>query len=233
MPANDQDKQAPVAPGWHTVVLLAVLLAFSALGAYSMRGSRPPAPGRQMLHYLVTIAAQWVLFAFVWFGVRRRGVPLRQVIGGQWPAWTAAFRDLGVALAFMVTAAMIVGALGQILHVAPGEAIRSLVPRTPAQVVVYLLLALTAGICEETVFRGYLQRQFRALTNHTAAAVVAQGIVFGACHGYQGPKRMVLLALYGCLLGTLAHWRRSLRPGMLAHFLQDGLSGLVARRLLG
>jgi hypothetical protein len=32
----------------------------------------------------------------------------------------------------------------------------------------------------------------------------------------------------GWLLGLLAYWRKSLRPGMLAHGLQDSIGGLVS-----
>lgn len=59
-----------------------------------------------------------------------------------------------------------------------------------------------------------------------------QGIVFGAAHGYQDEKYMLMIAAYGALFGLLAHWRRSLRPGMLAHCLQDGIGGLLARHFL-
>ena len=34
------------------------------------------------------------------------------------------------------------------------------------------------------------------------------------------------------LFGILAEWRRSLRPGMIAHALQDGVVGLLARHAL-
>jgi hypothetical protein len=40
---------------------------------------------------------------------------------------------------------------------------------------------------------------------------------------------MLVIAVYGCLFGLLALWRRSLRPGMMTHALQDGLAGLLAR----
>jgi CAAX protease family protein len=61
---------------------------------------------------------------------------------------------------------------------------------------------------------------------------VIQGLIFGVSHGYQGPTYMVIISVYGCLFGLLALWRRSLRPGMLAHFFQDGGIGLVARHLV-
>jgi uncharacterized protein len=38
---------------------------------------------------------------------------------------------------------------------------------------------------------------------------------------------MLLIAVYGTTFGLLAIWRRSLRPGMLAHFLQDAIGGIL------
>jgi hypothetical protein len=43
---------------------------------------------------------------------------------------------------------------------------------------------------------------------------------------------MFVLAVYGGLFGLLARQRRSLRPGMIAHSLQDGVGGLVLREVL-
>jgi membrane protease YdiL (CAAX protease family) len=56
-------------------------------------------------------------------------------------------------------------------------------------------------------------------------------VVFGASHGYEGFARMVLIAIYGFMFGLLAWWRKSLRPGMIAHAWHDGLSGAVLRML--
>ena len=42
---------------------------------------------------------------------------------------------------------------------------------------------------------------------------------------------MVLIGVYGVMFGTLAAWRKNLRPGMVAHTLQDCLGG-IAQRLL-
>jgi len=52
-------------------------------------------------------------------------------------------------------------------------------------------------------------------------------VVFGLAHGYY---RWVMVApmVQGWFLGLLAYWHKSLRPGMLAHGLQDALGGLVS-----
>ena len=73
----------------------------------------------------------------------------------------------------------------------------------------------------------YLTQQFSAWTGSRAIAVILQGIVFGLADGFYG-KAMLAVTLQGCLLGWLAYWRKSLRPGMMAHGLQDGIGGIVA-----
>jgi len=55
----------------------------------------------------------------------------------------------------------------------------------------------------------------------------ASGIVFGLSHGYQGWRMMVVIAVYGAMFGVMAHLRRSLRPGMMAHATQDAVAGVL------
>jgi membrane protease YdiL (CAAX protease family) len=56
-------------------------------------------------------------------------------------------------------------------------------------------------------------------------------MVFGISHGYQGGKQVATITVLGLLYGLLAWWRRSLRPGMLAHGWTDVFSGLLSPRL--
>lgn len=113
----------------------------------------------------------------------------------------------------------------------PPEGMLEMLPQTWLEIILWIPLSMTGGICEEVIFRGYLQRQFSALTHSLAAGIVFQGIVFGLAHGYQGWKLMSLIAAYGACFGLLAHWRRTLRPGMIGHALQDIAGGLLARVL--
>lgn len=179
------------------------------------------------------MAFEWVMVAFIAYGVGRRGLRLRSLIGGSWARPLAALRDLGIALAFLiVVGGGVLNGLGYLLKAEPNQAIRNMLPQGPIEIILYLMMTLTAGFCEEVIFRGYLQCQFTAATQATAGGIVLQGIAFGASHGYQGWKFMLLIAVYGTLFGLLAQWRRSLRPGMIAHFLQDGIGGLLARHFL-
>jgi membrane protease YdiL (CAAX protease family) len=92
----------------------------------------------------------------------------------------------------------------------------------------WIALSVTAGICEEAIFRGYLQPQFMALTRNAPAGILLAAVVFGAAHAYQGYKMIILIAFYGAMFGGLAYWRGSVRPGMIAHAWQDSLNGVLA-----
>jgi len=220
-----------VAPAWHTVIVLAALLALSLAGTHSRNLPFAVAYGRAPGYVLVMIV-EWTTVAFIWYGVSRRGLRIRDLVGGAWPRLLAVLRDFGLAVAFLIVSSLILNVIGHLLKAVPNEAIRNALPQTTLEAILWVFLSLTAGFCEETIFRGYLQRQFAALTGSIGAGIVLQGIAFGASHGYQGWKYMSIITVFGILFGLLAQWRRSLRPGMMAHALQDGLGGLVGRHFL-
>ena len=58
-------------------------------------------------------------------------------------------------------------------------------------------------------------------------ALFLQAAVFGIAHGYQGLRNCVAIAIYGALFTLLALWRKSLRPGMIAHAWTDIAAGLL------
>src|SRR5205085_1891491 len=84
-----------IAPWWHTAVLVIMLLAVSmgqahALGRVIERHSR-------ISLYVSTMAFEWVMVAFIWMGVRRRGIRLRELVGGKWKAPEDALLDVAIA----------------------------------------------------------------------------------------------------------------------------------------
>ena len=206
------------------MALLVVILVLSGFSAYSHNLSPVGSSRGTVLGYLSVIVMQWVVFGFIWLGVRLRRVSLRDLIGGSWPNWTKVVRDLGIAVVFLILSAMILAVTGHLLHASNREVAQRILPHTRIEIAVYLVLCATAGFCEEIMFRGYLQRQFSAWTHSANAGLLLQAVVFGAAHGYQGPRLMTVITVFGCLFGLLAKWRSSLRPGMMAHFLQDSLA---------
>ena len=217
-----------IAPTWHTIVLVLFIAIASASSALSHSLSPLGFRRGPIFGYLSVIVMQWVVVAFIWFGIRRRGLTIRELIGGTWPRWTAVLRDIGIAVVFLIVSGIILAATARLLHANNREVAERLLPHTRWEIATYLLLCATAGFCEEIIFRGYLQKQLGAWTGSATAGLLLQAIIFGAGHGYQGPRLMAVITVFGCLFGLLAQWRRSLRPGMIAHFLQDS-SALLAR----
>ena len=229
-------KSRLLAPWWHTFILIAVLLLVSLNGT---QGKHPltEASGSKLLEYLATMVWEWMLVGLVWLGVRKR-VSMRELIGGRWANWEAFFLDLVYAIAFWFGAMIVLGGMAKLMHLDEGgnmEAMRKslgfLAPGSRLELAVWFCVSTTAGICEEIIFRGYLQRQFAAMSNSMLTGVLLSAAVFGASHGYEGIARMLLIAVFGLMFGLLAWWRKSLRPGMMAHAWHDALSGAVLRVL--
>jgi hypothetical protein len=151
-----------------------------------------------------------------------------EFIGGPWFTRRLLAGDLVfAALALGFSYAWFVGAQRLL---SPGEAVANpLLPAVPsglAGIFVWIGLSLSAGICEEIVFRGYLQRQLAALSGSTGVAILGQAILFGVGHGYEGVGAVIRIFVYGLAIGVLAQWRGNIRAGVLAHAAWDILAGL-------
>jgi len=221
---------APVASAFHTVLLLTIVLGWSYLGVIRAGHIRGGVAPNRMAMYLTTMIFEWFLFALIYVGLRLRAVSMREIIGPKWSSFQAVMIDLGVACVFWVCALIILTVAGRLLRITP-EMQRSvffLLPQTGAEICVWILLSTTAGICEETIFRGYLQRQFTSWTRSAVAGVILSAVVFGAAHSYQGGRQPFLIGIFGALFGILAVMRKSTKPGMIAHALQDSVSGIAA-----
>jgi membrane protease YdiL (CAAX protease family) len=95
------------------------------------------------------------------------------------------------------------------------------------EIALWVMLSITAGICEEAVYRGYLQKQFMALTSSVPAGIILSALAFGLAHSYQGFTRVLTIGVMGAMGGILAYWCRSVRPGMIAHATQDVLAAFL------
>jgi uncharacterized protein len=219
----------PVAPWWHTLLVL-VPLAIGSVASWYQHGlpnAHVPGVGSRLSSYITVLVQEWCVVLLIWLALKRRGRSIGSLVSGRWPTPSAFFRDLGLAIGFLVVVVPLIGALVYLIGDDANSNVASITPKTAFELVLWLGLAGTAGFCEELVFRGYLTQQFRAWTGSPVFAIVLQGGVFGLAHGYY-EKVMVLIMVQGWLLGFLAYWRKSLRPGMLAHGLQDGIGGIVA-----
>src|ERR1700751_3203324 len=156
----DTRKREPVAGALHTVVLLVILLGAAGLMYFSAGTVRSVQQPNRLGFYGTTMLWECFLTAYVLLGVRRHGTPLTEVMGAAWKGPRDFFRDLAIALAFWIIALIVLAATAKLLHFGGSQQnLRFLAPEGVAQVAGWIAFSVTAGICEETIFRGYLQKQ--------------------------------------------------------------------------
>ena len=226
-------KPEPIASWKHLIGFLAIMAAVMAFGFYaqsagggSSQGSNQ-GPGQLASHgyaiqiYLSALAMDWALLYYCWVGVHRHGGNLWSLAGGRWTSWRDVLSDLAVAAPFWAVFEGAAYGVHRLLGSGSAKTVDSLLPHSLLEVVVWIATATTAGICEEMAFRGYLLRQFHALTGNVAWAILLQGLVFGIAHGYQGWRNVVVISVLGVLFGALAAWRKNLRANMISHAWTD------------
>jgi membrane protease YdiL (CAAX protease family) len=230
-PRNDLSSRL-VAPLWHTGLLLSLFIGLAAGGAL-FQSHLQQAPGALQQHpnavplYVSILALEWGLFAFVTSGLRKTGTAPLQVIGGRWSSTRAVLVDFGLGFGTWAVWAVIEMIWDRLFGAGHAAAVETVLrPHGALEILLWVAVSCSAGICEELTFRSYLQRQFTALLHSRALAVLLQAAIFGIGHGYQGLEACSKIALFGALFGVLSLWRRSLRPGMVAHAWTDIASGI-------
>ena len=232
--AAKPDERKLIAPLWHTIVFILILVLLSLSQMHQTQKLSAMNLTSRLPLYIFMIGFELAMLLYVWgLGLRKTGVKLGDLIGGKWATASEFWRDVGVAFIFWIVVVAMLGAMNKILGGNQGalEAVKDLLPQSPAEMAVWVALSVTAGFCEETIFRGYFQKQFFALTGRIEIAIVLQAIVFGIGHVYQGTKSAFVITIYGALFGILAAKRKSLRPGMMQHAAQDSFSGIAASTL--
>jgi len=147
-----------VAPVWHTACVLLFLLGLVALGLFVLGGDFINHAHNRPLIYAITMAIEWLIVAFIAFGARWQGASLRTLTGGNSPQWRYIALDLGLAIAFLIAANIVLGIVGFILghltHAAPNAAIKNFLPHTSLEIALWLLMSLTAAIYSASSFSG-------------------------------------------------------------------------------
>jgi membrane protease YdiL (CAAX protease family) len=219
------------------VLVLGLVIALPVYGTVSyrslLRALQRGERGATLREYWGTIGLEWGLVAAVlaawWWAGRSLGA-----LGLQLPSGSPLYWGVGVTVP-------VLGFLGyqwiQIKRLDPtgyeplrkqlGGAIGFL-PRTDSEYRVFRLLALTAGICEEILFRGYLI-WYAGTFIGTWPAVVLTSIAFGLGHWYQGPSGVLKTGVVGLLAGALLVASQSLLWPIILHAAVDLQGGAVGR----
>jgi membrane protease YdiL (CAAX protease family) len=107
-----------------------------------------------------------------------------------------------------------------------------ILPQSAEELFPYLALAITAGLCEEFLYRGFSMAVLSRLGMQAWAVVLLSSILFGLAHSYQGRGGVIVTLLMGLALGASRIAYDSLVPAILWHTAVDVVAGLAGPRYL-
>ena len=242
----------PVAPRLHTLAVVVLLVSFSLLAHFAHHETvtvdRPLRYGSQILMV-------WMLLGCVVAGLYHRQLFFwNTLLRNRRPWFLEVVRGMTIyaaciaALSFVV---MIFMSLLSLRHLDPAHAaafqqqvvshlhvknktVESLVPRTALELLLWTGVSLTAGFCEEHIFRGYLLRQALSFFSTAGASsrfatvlsIAVTSVFFGSLHLYEGLGGAIFVGLLGVVYAILALRFGNLRAVIAAHTAQDFMVGL-------
>jgi membrane protease YdiL (CAAX protease family) len=189
--------------------------------------------------YRRTILTQWLLvaaLAAIWQTAGRDAGQLGLLLPEGFRLWlTLALSAGAVALFTRQHAAVSASAelrkkVRDQLERQPGA--RLIIPRTAHEARVFTWLALTAGVCEELLYRGFLWWYVAGVVGNAwlAAFLVVAG--FGVAHAYQGVGGIVRTGLAGAVALAAYLGTGSLIAPVVIHATIDVANGRTARTAL-
>jgi len=222
---------------WGFVALMGGVVPF--LAARSGRVARELGLTRGALYAQVAISL-WIMAAIGYLVLRLDGQGLKEIgvtpgpLGpGSFLLWTGALTAAGLGLF----------ALSHALGLARRDAdlFGWMRPETVREALILaLVVAPSAGLCEEFLYRGILLDRLGQASSPLAGLVVSS-LLFGGAHLYQGWRGAARAGLIGAALAASPLAAGSLLPAMAAHAFIDILGVLVlwpilqgrAKRLTG
>ena len=212
------------------LIALGLLIDYFSWPAFLRRSRRDQASARIWL-WSVWMILQWALVAVgiaLWLAHNRSWRTLGMAIPSGWRLWGSVILVVGFTLQQVRTATRVARISGPKpgMRAQLGELSIGL-PHTSDELRWFVALSLTAGFCEEFLFRGYLIWAFQPWLGWWGAAALSL-LVFIAAHAYQGTAGVIRTGLIGGAFTLLVALAGSLVPAIALHALVDILSGVIA-----
>jgi uncharacterized protein len=208
--------------------LAVVLVAIPVVALWRARRDDPDrALERRIKHarYARTLVILWGMTALALYALRLYGLgPADVGVRAPYFAW-----QYGIGLA--VPAIFILSSIGR-ENVSPDylKKVSRVIPVDASDWVWFVPLSMTAGVCEEFLYRGYALTQITALTGSLAAGFLLSSAAFGLAHAYQGRLGIVGTTITGVLYASVFLLTGSVVPCMIGHIAQDIVGGLALSR---
>jgi uncharacterized protein len=221
---------------WLIFLALGVLLPWRGRARMKTLLAMPHVSSMERLVlYASTIAFQWLAVAVVGWRVWAHGYTAAQL-------GLTFHNRTKLAVAAVVGAAVIatlqwlnLRRVGRIPVESRGsvQAIAErILPQSAVELLPYLALAITAGLCEEFLYRGFAMAALARAGLAAWLVVLASSVLFGLAHSYQGRGGIVMTFVVGLVLGVSRLTYNSLVPAIFWHSAVDVVAGVAGRRYL-
>ncbi|MED3622949.1 MULTISPECIES: CPBP family intramembrane glutamic endopeptidase [Bacillaceae] len=145
---------------------------------------------------------------------------------------------LGMIFGFLIGVAIFVFILMKIPVIKKRQelslgSIDFLLPVTKLERTWSIFVAITAGVCEEIIYRGFVMHYLSSLPIELEqiAVIIISAVIFGVAHAYQGWKGIILTGLMGFVFANIYVKTGSLLFPILFHIIIDMRSFLFVKPL--
>lgn len=220
-------------------ILVLLVVAIPLLGMWQhQRLVRWLAQGQEnarLRHYRFILISEWVLtvpLLIWWFAAGRTAEPLSLI------PTTSGWQWILVGLALLAATYLI--AQAKVVVTRPEELAKvrekignlaDMAPRSDPESRTFNALSVTAGVCEEILYRGLLLAVIASASGLWVAAI-ASSLFFGLGHSYQGAGGIVKTTLVGGVMAAITLLSGSIYPAMILHAVVDVTSGRMMRAAL-
>jgi membrane protease YdiL (CAAX protease family) len=107
-----------------------------------------------------------------------------------------------------------------------------ILPQSTMELIPFFALAVTAGLCEEFLYRGFAMAVLSRMGLPVGVVILLSSIFFGLAHLYQGRAGFASTSVLGILFGISRAVLGSLIPVMTWHAGVDLVAGIAGPRYL-
>jgi uncharacterized protein len=186
--------------------------------------------------YASTIAFQWLVAGVILWRTAAQAIhPNRLGLALPKPALTISLSIVLCLLALMnqIFSVRRLAARPLELKGTLPQLVLKIFPQTDVERLVFTALVITVAVCEELIYRGFVQRVFQdASGGAVAVGIFVSALFFAVAHLYQGRRGLTSTFIVGVLFASIRWWTGSIVPSACAHFVADLSVGLLAPKRL-
>lgn len=219
---------------WDYAVILAFLvIVLPLVGRWRVdRILRQPETNQaeRLRLYASTIAFQWLLVALIAWRTTAQGITAAQLgLAAPFPLRTAlvALGLCALILLNQLVSLRFVGSRPEELHGKLARVALRIFPQDNLERLIFFGVVTTVAICEEFIYRGFIQGLFALLLHSAVAGVLISAAFFSVAHLYQGKRGLIATFVVGILFGASLAFTGSLIPAVCAHFVTDFVAGYM------